>query len=60
MLGSFSEKREYTVFYIGTREGQVYKVAQWNNNGQLKSNLLDIFQVHTSSRYSMERGHVKN
>ena len=43
--GSFSEKREYTVFYIGTREGQVYKVAQWSQDGQLKSNLLDIFQV---------------
>jgi len=42
--GSFSEKREYTVFYIGTREGQVYKVAQWSQDGQLKSNLLDIFQ----------------
>lgn len=42
--GVFSEQREYTVFYIGTREGQLYKVVQWSQGGALKSRLLDIFQ----------------
>jgi hypothetical protein len=42
--GVFSEQREYTVFYIGGTTGQIYKVAQWNQDGKLKSQLLDIFQ----------------
>lgn len=43
--GVFSEQREYTIFYVGTREGQVYKISQWNQGGALKSKLLDIFQA---------------
>ena len=45
ILGVFSEQKEYTLFYIGASTGQVYKVSQWNLNGKLKSQLLDIFQV---------------
>ena len=41
----FSEQREFTLFYVGTSEGQVYKISQWSQRGQLKSQLLDIFQV---------------
>ena len=43
--GSYSDQREFTIFYVGTVEGEVYKISQWSQRGELKSQLLDIFQV---------------
>lgn len=43
--GVYSDQKEYTIFYIGNKEGQVYKVAQWIQDGKLRSNLVDIFQA---------------
>ena len=35
-LGVYSDQKEYTIFYIGNKEGQVYKVAQWIQEGKLR------------------------
>lgn len=43
--GSYSDQREFTIFYVGTVEGEVYKISQWSQRGELKSQLLDIFQA---------------
>ena len=38
--------REFSVFYIGTKSGHVYKVSQWRDDeGALQSQLLDSFQA---------------
>jgi len=45
-VGMFSEERQFTLFYVGTIQGQIYKISQWTQqDGQLKSQLLDIFQA---------------
>ena len=37
--------REFSIFYIGTKSGHVYKVSQWtDDDGKLQSQLLDSFQ----------------
>jgi len=45
--GLYSDKQEYTIFYIGSRTGQVYKVSQWTDqeSGKQSSLLLDVFQA---------------
>jgi hypothetical protein len=45
--GSFSDKTDYTIFYIGAKTGQIFKVAQWKDSedGSQKSGLLDVFQA---------------
>jgi len=44
--GLYGDKKEFTVFYIGTQTGQVYKVSQWRDDeGRLQSQLLDSFQA---------------
>ncbi len=35
-VGEYSDQKEFTIFYIGNKEGQVYKVAQWTQDGKLK------------------------
>uniref|UniRef100_A0A182SAC6 Semaphorin-2A n=1 Tax=Anopheles maculatus TaxID=74869 RepID=A0A182SAC6_9DIPT len=37
--------QEYTVFYIGTNAGRIYKIVQYLRNGESKSKLLDIFEI---------------
>lgn len=37
--------QEYTVFYIGTNLGRIYKIVQYYRNGEPFSKLLDIFEV---------------
>jgi hypothetical protein len=32
----YSEQKEFTIFYIGSKGGQVYKVAQWMQDGKLR------------------------
>ena len=45
-LTGFVFIREFTVFYVGTQTGQVYKVSQWRDDeGRLQSQLLDTFQA---------------
>lgn len=39
--------QEFKVFYIGTNTGRIYKVVHFLQNGQSKSNLLDIFEIAT-------------
>lgn len=36
---------EYTVYYVGTNNGRVYKIVQYLRNGQSQSKLLDIFEI---------------
>ena len=37
--------REFSIFYIGTKTGHIYKVSQWtDDDGKLQSQLLDSFQ----------------
>jgi len=43
--GLYGDKKEFSIFYIGTKSGQVYKVSQWtDDDGKLQSQLLDSFQ----------------
>ncbi len=35
-VGEYSDQKEFTIFYVGNKEGQVYKVAQWTQDGKLK------------------------
>lgn len=37
--------QEYTVFYVGTNLGRVYKIVQFYRNNEPNSKLLDIFEV---------------
>ncbi|KAG1688937.1 Semaphorin-2A [Nymphon striatum] len=38
--------KEYTIFYAGSKDGQVHKVVEWNDhNEQAHSQLLDVFDV---------------
>lgn len=37
--------QEYTVYYVGTNLGRVYKVVQFYRNNEPNSKLLDIFEV---------------
>ena len=43
--GRYSASRQFTLFYIGTATGEVYKVSQWEEEGELRSQLLDTFQA---------------
>merc|ERR1712038_883560 len=44
--GLYGDKKEFSIFYIGTKTGQVYKVSQWRDDeGRLQSQLLDSFQA---------------
>jgi len=44
--GMYSDKKEFTIYYIGAKTGQIYKVSEWVNlNGNKKSQLLDVFQA---------------
>lgn len=43
--GRYSASRQFTLFYIGTAAGEVYKVSQWEEEGELRSQLLDTFQA---------------
>jgi hypothetical protein len=36
IVGEYSDQKEFTIFYVGNKEGQVYKVAQWTQDGKLK------------------------
>jgi hypothetical protein len=40
-VGEYSDQKEFTIFYVGNKEGQVYKVAQWTQDGKLKYVLAD-------------------
>jgi len=43
--GLYSDKKDYTLFYIGTKDGKIYKISQWKDDeGRSKSTLLDVFQ----------------
>jgi len=43
--GLYGDKKEFSIFYIGTKTGHVYKVSQWtDDDGVLQSQLLDSFQ----------------
>lgn len=37
--------QEYMVYYVGTNAGRIYKIVQYNRNGESKSKLLDIFEI---------------
>lgn len=37
--------QEYTVYYIGTNLGRIYKIVQYYRNNEPFSKLLDIFEV---------------
>ncbi|XP_055306886.1 semaphorin-2A [Sitodiplosis mosellana] len=37
--------QEYTVYYVGTNLGRVYKIVQFYRNNEPNSKLLDIFEV---------------
>lgn len=37
--------QEYTVYYIGTNAGRIYKIVHYLSNGESKSKLLDIFEI---------------
>jgi hypothetical protein len=37
--------QEYTVYYVGTNNGRIYKIVQYLRNGESRSKLLDIFEV---------------
>ncbi|XP_029406492.2 semaphorin-2A isoform X2 [Bactrocera dorsalis] len=37
--------QEYTVYYVGTNLGRIYKIVQYYRNGESLSKLLDIFDV---------------
>lgn len=37
--------QEYTVYYIGTNLGRIYKIVQFFRNNEPSSKLLDIFEV---------------
>lgn len=37
--------QEYTVYYVGTNLGRIYKIVQYYRNGESLSKLLDIFEV---------------
>lgn len=42
--GEYADEKEFTMLYVGTSTGQVYKISQWSQGDQLKSQLLDVFQ----------------
>lgn len=37
--------QEYTVYYVGTNNGRIYKIVQYYRNLESKSKLLDIFEI---------------
>lgn len=37
--------QEYTVYYVGTNLGRVYKIVQFYRSNEPNSKLLDIFEV---------------
>lgn len=37
--------QEYTVYYVGTNLGHVYKIVQFYRNNEPNSKLLDIFEI---------------
>lgn len=37
--------QEYTVYYIGTNTGRIYKIVHYLSDGESKSKLLDIFEI---------------
>lgn len=37
--------QEYTVYYVGTNLGRVYKIVQFYRNSEPHSKLLDIFEI---------------
>jgi len=44
--GMYSDKQDYTIFYIGAKTGQIFKVSQWADaEGKQHSQLLDVFQA---------------
>merc|ERR1719507_1974862 len=44
--GMYSDKQDYTIFYIGAKTGQIFKVSQWKDGeGRQQSQLLDVFQA---------------
>ena len=44
--GMYSDKQDYTIFYIGAKTGQIFKVSQWaDQEGKQHSQLLDVFQA---------------
>merc|ERR1719245_1967908 len=43
--GLYGDKKEFSIFYIGTKTGHIYKVSQWSDDDDnLQSQLLDSFQ----------------
>ncbi|XP_043240676.1 semaphorin-2A-like [Amphibalanus amphitrite] len=45
--GTFGSDREYTVYYAGSNDGQVYKIVEWtaDDRSAVRSELLDVFHV---------------
>ncbi len=43
--GEYGNEKVFTLFYVGTSTGQVYKISQWQEGDSIKSQLLDVFQV---------------
>lgn len=37
--------QEYTVYYVGSNMGRIYKIIQYYRNGESLSKLLDIFEI---------------
>ncbi|XP_061387720.1 semaphorin-2A [Musca vetustissima] len=37
--------QEYTVYYVGSNSGHIYKIVQYYRNGESLSKLLDIFEI---------------
>ena len=43
--GMYSDKQDYTIFYIGAKTGQIFKVSEWRDQEGAHSQLLDVFQA---------------
>lgn len=39
------QNQEFTVFYIGTNDGRIYKIVQYLKNNEVQSKLLDVLEI---------------
>lgn len=46
-------EQEYTVFYVGTNNGRIFKIVQYYRNRESKSKLLDVFEVAPNEAIQM-------
>jgi len=51
--GEYGNEKVFTLFYVGTSTGQVYKISQWQEGDSIKSQLLDVFQG------TVEKEHIR-